>query len=314
MIRAIFLPEYTQRKVNHIDEISDLPAPVWIDLYNPTEEELRSVEKKYNITFPTKQEQEEIEISSHYREEDGIVKINSTFITQQGSSLVENDITFICTEKLLFTLRYFDCRVLAETVKKVKQAPGHYTHPAKLLVTIIEMRIDLDADIIESLSKYIASLAKRITYNASPGEDVIIKINQYQEQVMGMRQVLFDKQRVVSFMLRNEYFIEKNMDLLKVVIKDINSLIEHTNFNFTRLEYMQDSFLALINVEQNKIIKRFTVASLVFMPPTLIASVYGMNFEVMPELEWYFGYPLAILFMLFSSVLALYFFKRKKWL
>jgi len=313
MIRAIFLPEYTQRKVNHIDEISGLPVPVWIDLYNPTEEELRSVEKKYNITFPTKQEQEEIEISSHYREEDGILKINSTFITQQGSGLVENDITFICTEKLLFTLRYFDCRVLAETVKKVKQYPGQYTHPAKLLVTIIETRIDLDADLIESLSKYIATLAKRITYNASPDEDVIIKINQYQEQVMMMRQVLFDKQRVVSFMLRNEYFTD-NLELLKVVIKDINSLIEHTNFNFTRLEYMQDSFLGLINIEQNKIIKLFTVASLVFMPPTLIASLYGMNFKVMPELEWDFGYPLAIVLMILSSVLALYFFKRKKWL
>lgn len=314
MIRVFFLPEYLQRKVGHIAEIPVDAVPVWIDLLNPDAETIRAVEERYGITFPTRQEQEEIEISSHYREEAGTVKINTEFVTQQAGGLREDDITFICTENILFTLRYFECKVLAETVKKVKQHPAGYAHPAKLMVTIMETRIDLDADIIESLSKSIAVLGRRISYKASPDEEVIIGINNYQEQIMLMRQALFDKQRVVSFMLRNEYFGSKNMEVLKVIIKDINSLIEHTNFNFTRLEYLQDSFLGLINIEQNKIIKLFTVASLVFMPPTLIASIYGMNFRVMPELDWGFGYPAAILLMLASSLLALYFFKRKKWL
>jgi magnesium transporter len=97
-------------------------------------------------------------------------------------------------------------------------------------------------------------------------------------------------------------------------LKDLNSLIEHANFNFTRLEYLQNSFLGFLNIEQNKVIKTFTVVSLVFMPPTLIASVYGMNFRLMPELDWTLGYPIAIGIMFISSIIPLAIFRRKKWL
>lgn len=314
MIRVIHLPEYLQEKVENMHAVQDDTDAIWIDLHNPVYEELKSVEDRYKVVFPTRQEQEEIEISSRYLEEDGEIYINSTFIAQIHGRLEENDIAFILTEKKMFSLRSFDSKVLSETVKKIKQNPTYFNHPSRIFVSIVETRIDIDADIIEAVSKNIALLSKTINYNANPGKDIVIKINQYQEEVMIMRQVLFDKQRVVSSMMRNEYFTRQNLDILKVIIKDINSLIEHTNFNFTRLEFMQDSFLGLINIEQNKIIKRFTIVSVVFMPPTLIASIYGMNFETMPELTWQLGYPLAILLMLASSIITLYFFKKKKWL
>ena len=131
---------------------------------------------------------------------------------------------------------------------------------------------------------------------------------------MSLREALFDKQRVLSSLHRNDDLMSDHENRLRIIIKDVNSLIEHANFNFTRLEYLQNSFLGLINIEQNKVIKTFTVVSLVFMPPTLIASIYGMNFQMMPELNWSIGYPIALVLMLVSSIIPLAIFRKKKWL
>jgi magnesium transporter len=145
-------------------------------------------------------------------------------------------------------------------------------------------------------------------------EEILFKITQYQETTILLRENIVDKQRVISGLLRSDIFPAENHEKLRVVIKDIHSLLEHTTFSFERLEYLQNTFLGLVNIEQNKIIKIFTVASVVFMPPTLIASMYGMNFKWMPELGFRFGYPMAVLLMVASSFITLLIFKRKKWL
>ncbi len=163
-----------------------------------------------------------------------------------------------------------------------------------------------------SASKYVAEISRKITYDRNLDEKMLLKINESQELTMSLREALFDKQRVLSSLLRNEDLMIDSYNRLRIVIKDINSLIEHANFNFTRLEYLQNSFLGLLNIEQNKVIKTFTVVSLVFMPPTLIASIYGMNFRVLPELDWSIGYPFALVLMLVSSIIPLLIFKRKK--
>jgi magnesium transporter len=145
-------------------------------------------------------------------------------------------------------------------------------------------------------------------------EEIILSITRFQETTMMLRENIIDKQRVVSAMLKSDHFPKECYDRLRIIIKDINSLLEHTTFSFERLEYLQNTFLGLINIEQNKIIKIFTVASVVFMPPTLIASLYGMNFKFMPELNWHYGYPVAIGLMLLSSVSTLWLFRKKRWI
>jgi len=268
MIRIFKLPEYSQIKVSSLQELPNLGEMrndiSWVDLQEPTTSQIREVEDFFGITFPTRQQQEEIETSSRYLENSGIIKINSTFvnIVPNTSNLEEHEMSFILTEKTLFTLRFFDSRVISETVKKIKQFPMIFANASKIFVAILEARTDFDADLMESVSKYVAEISNR----------------------------------------------------LRIIIKDINSLIEHANFNFTRLEYLQNSFLGLLNIEQNKVIKTFTVVSLVFMPPTLIASIYGMNFHLMPELSSEFGYPIALCLMFVSSIIPLAIFKRKKWL
>lgn len=316
MIRVFTLPHYSQQKISSLKELESMENVMWIDLQNPTREEIREVEEIYEISFPTRQQQEEIETSSRYLAENGTIKINSTFVNiiPQSAKLEEYEMSFIVTEKVLFTLRYFDSRVILETVKKIKQAPTHFINPAKIFIAIVESRIDFDADLIELVSKYIADIGKKMNYRHNLDERVILKINECQELTMTLREALFDKQRVISALHRNEDLMSENENRLRTIIKDINSLIEHANFNFIRLEYMQNSFLGLINIEQNKVIKLFTVASLVFMPPTLIASIYGMNFKHMPELNSWLGYPIVLLLMLCSSAIPLMFFKKKKWL
>ena len=320
MIRLFQLPNYSQIKVSSLKEIEnfdELKQRVsWIDLQDPSSAQIREVEEFYKISFPTRQQQEEIETSSRYLENSGMIKINSTFvnIVPNTGKLEEQEMSFIVTETTLFTLRYFDSRVISDVVKKIKQFPLIFVNPSKIFVAILEARTDFDADLMESVSKYVADISRKVTYDKNLDEKMLLKINESQELTMSLREALFDKQRVLSSLLRNEDLMLESYNRLRIVIKDINSLIEHANFNFTRLEYLQNSFLGLLNIEQNKVIKTFTVVSLVFMPPTLIASIYGMNFQIMPELNWSVGYPIALGLMLVSSIIPLLIFKRKKWL
>jgi len=320
MIRIFKLPEYSQTKVSSLRELSNLNDIrndiSWVDLQDPTTSQIKEVEEFFGITFPTRQQQEEIETSSRYLENSGIIKINSTFvnIVPHTSNLEEHEMSFILTEKILFTLRFFDSRVISETVKKIKQYPMVFANASKIFVAILEARTDFDADLMESVSKYVAEISKKINYDNKLDEKLLLKINENQDLTMSLREALFDKQRVLSSLLRNEDLMIDSYNRLRIIIKDINSLIEHANFNFTRLEYLQNSFLGLLNIEQNKVIKTFTVVSLVFMPPTLIASIYGMNFHLMPELSSEYGYPIALCLMFISSIIPLAIFKRKKWL
>lgn len=316
MIRIFQLPEYLQEKVFSLKDAEALDGAVWIDLQNPTIAEIREVEEFYKITFPTRQQQEEIEASSRYLETSGIIKINSTFVSMapQGGRLDESEVSFIVTEKMLFSLRYSESKVIVETIKKIKQFPAIFSNPSKIFIAILEARVDFDADLIELISKYTAEISRKINYNQNLDEKMILKINECQELTMVLREALFDKQRVISLLHRNEDLMVENYNRLRTILKDLASLIEHANFNFARLEYLQNSFLGLINIEQNKVIKIFTVASLIFLPPTLIASIYGMNFKFFPELEWTLGYPIALALMAISSVVTIWLFKRKKWL
>lgn len=318
MIRIFSLPEYSQTKLEsltHVENMDSLRQNIsWVDLQDPSSEQIKEVEIFYGIKFPTRQQQEEIETSSRYLETAEVIKINSTFVNiiPHSGKLEEHEITFIITSKTLFTLRYFDSRVISETVKKLKQYPATYANPSKIFVAILEARVDFDADLMESVSKYVAEIGKKINYENKLDAKILLKINESQDLTMSLREALFDKQRVLSSLMRNEDLMIDSYNRLRIIIKDINSLIEHANFNFTRLEYLQSSFLGLLNVEQNKVIKTFTVVSLVFMPPTLIASIYGMNFKFMPEIGFDLGYPLALIFMLISSIIPLAIFKRKK--
>lgn len=167
---------------------------------------------------------------------------------------------------------------------------------------------------IEDTTDMITELSTHINASDHVDEDILIQIKDLQEKVTILRQNIMDKQRVISNFLKCDFFPEELQPRLTMIIKDINSLFEYTRFGFDRLDYLQDTFLGLVNIEQNKIIKIFTVVNVIFLPPTLIASMYGMNFTNMPELDWKFGYPFSIALMVVFTLIVLLIFRLKKWL
>ena len=168
----------------------------------------------------------------------------------------------------------------------------------RLLTEVFETRIDFDADFLEAIARDIADLSKELTAERKLQDDVLIRINHLQEVTMLIRVNIVDKQRIISSILKSQHFPDGEYAKIRVMIKDVGSLLEHTQFNFARLEYLQNTFLGLLDTDQSKVIKIFTVVTVVFMPPTLIASLYGMNFQYMPELSHKWGYPFALILML----------------
>ncbi|MDR0559795.1 MAG: magnesium/cobalt transporter CorA [Prevotellaceae bacterium] len=284
---------------------------VWIDLNDPLGKEKRAIEAFLNTELQTRAQAEEIESSSRYSEADDVVYGNTNFLLSQGDGYVEEPVSFTVCEGILITARNTDLRTLSEVGRKLLASHNAYITGYHLLISILENRIDLDADMIEGIAKEITQLTRKIV--TGPVEkSTLVYLTQLQENIMTVRENIIDKQRTLSSILKSNLFPADIQAKVTVMINDVNSLLKHADFGFERLEYLQDTVLGLINVEQNKIIKIFTVTSVIFMPPTLIASIYGMNFEGMPELNWKYGYLYSLILILLSAAGTLYIFKRKK--
>ena len=316
MIRIFQQDETAVRKIRDIDSFSDTERTLWVDLQNPTPDEIKSVEEKFDVDFLSQQEQLEIESSSRYIEEEDYLIANSNFLVPDPEQrYVTVPVSFILKDDTLFTYRNADLKSFADMVRKIKSKRSVFTDGGQIMIAIFESRIDYDADLIELVSGEIKAINRMLDLDANLDREMLLNINDYQELTMSIRENVVDKQRVISSMIRSDgWFTETEQGRLRTLIKDINSLIEHTNFIFERLEFLQNTYLGLIDLEQNRIVKIFTVVSLIFLPPTLLASIWGMNFDTMPEVHWKWGYPVALGLIVLSSLLTLYVFRRKNWL
>lgn len=299
------------RSIDILKKIS-MKDILWIDLNDVTLDVESELEQFLKIYIQEEEEIEEIEISSRYMETEDTIVANSNFLVDETSE--QEPVSFILKSNILVSVRGAELKSFNETTKKIFANPRNYTNGYHVFCALIETRVEIEADMIEDLAVEITELSKTLTIKQDLDEDILISIKNLQEKTMLLRENIVDKQRVVSAILRSEIFPTELKPKLSIIVKDINSLYEHTRFGFERLEYLQDTFLGLLNVEQNKIIKIFTIVTVIFMPPTLIATVYGMNFDVMPELKWLYGYPLSIIAMILSSGVILFYFKKKKWL
>lgn len=297
-----------------LQEITRYENILWIDLQSPTSQEREFIEKNFRIEFFTSQELQEIESSSRFFETEETIEINLGFVSTDVQLSVQN-VTFILKNHVLFTYRQGDVKTFAEAVRRLKTMTTETKdHGLDVFLTILETRIDSDADLIESINRRVNHVSKSLISQKSLKEDLLLGIAQLQENVMMLHQAITEKQRVVSSLIRIPEFNRLGNERLTIIIRDIASLLQHSQFSSQRLEYLQNTFLGLVNIEQNQVIKIFTVVTVIFMPPTLIASMYGMNFEHMPELEWVAGYPMALGLMILSSLVFLWYFRRKKWL
>ncbi len=313
-VRLFYFDNNRLKIAKDIDILKEIPLSnfVWIDLNNVAPETESELEQFLKIYIQEEEEIEEIEMSSRYIETEDTMVANSNFLLD---SYEKEPVSFILKNGILVSVRdNSNLKSFNETVKKLFANPRNYPTGYHIFVALMETRVEYDADMIEDATRDITKLSKSMTVAEDVDEDVLLAIKNMQERVMHLRENIIDKQRVVSNVLKSALIPEDLKPRLSMVIKDINSLIEHTKFGFDRLDYLQDTFLGLVNIEQNKIIKIFTVVSVIFLPPTLIASMYGMNFDFMPELHWRFGYLFSIILMIVASGLTLLFFKKKNWL
>ncbi len=254
-----------------------LEDTVWIDLVDPTGAEKRAVEDFMGTEIQSRAQAEEIESSSRYFETDDAIFANTNFLTPGQDEYLMQPVSFTIVDDTLVTLREVPLRSFTELQRRLQVNPKQYPSGFSVFATILDQRVDLDADMIELLSKDISQYAKRINEEEDIDQELLLDISQMQENTMVVRENVVDKQRLISNLMRSTKVPRSLENRLNVLLGDISSLLSHTNFCFERLEYLQDTVLGLINLEQNKIMKVFTVVSVFLMPPTLIAGFYGMN-------------------------------------
>jgi len=314
MVRIFYKEGRLIKRENDIRELGKVKNLVWVDLQSPSAEEEEWVENKCNISFQTPQEIVEIESSSRFFEQNDTINANSNFLRIDRDGYEMYPVSFILYQNVLFTYRRGDSKTFADTVKKMKVSTESIQSGVDFMLLLLETRIEADADSLEGISRDISAISKDLTHEQKARQEVLIRISGLQETTMMLRETSIDKQRVLSGILRSQYFPEDRKEHLLIILKDVSSLLEYTTFNFERLEYLQNTFMGLINIEQSQVIKIFTVVTIIFMPPTLIAGIFGMNYNHIPTTAEPWGFGLSLFLMVFSSLIVLWFFRRKRWI
>lgn len=286
---------------------------LWIDLLSPSGEEKHTVDDFLGEEIQSRAQAEEIESSSRYSETENAIFANTNFLMPGPEDYTMEAVSFTFVGDCLTTLRDVPIRSFTELQRRIVARPQMYPSGYTVFVSIMDQRVDLDADMIELMSKEIAQYSKRINQQEDINEDFLLDINQLQENTMIVRENIIDKQRLIQNMIKSDKYPSDLQSRFNVILQDITSLINHANFSFERLEYLQETVLGLINLDQNNIMKIFTLVSVLLMPPTLVASFYGMNVPLPFQdkgLSWLF----LLVFMLVLVGFVLYIFRKKKML
>ncbi len=311
----IFYKQNGQMMVSQSEtDLKDIPYSdvVWIDLFAPSGDEKRTVEQFLGTVIQNRAQAEEIEISSRFYETEKAIFANTSFLIPGPDEYNEETVSFILTDDILTTLRECPLKSFTDLQRRMLAFPKMYDSGHVAFLSILEQRIDLDADMVELVSKEITQYNKKVSLGEDISEEFLIDINQLQDNTMLIRENIVDKQRVISSIIKSKKYPPEYHKKLNVLLKDISSLINHTNFSFERLEYLQNTVLGIINLDQNKIMKVFTLVSLMLMPPTLIASFFGMNvrFGWFGNAGW--SWVLALTLMTISTIVIFGIFKRRK--
>ena len=311
----IFYKENGQMMVSQSEaDFATIPHDdvIWIDLFTPSGEEKRAVESFLGTTIQNRAQAEEIEISSRFSETEQAIFANTSFLIPGPDEYNEETVSFILSDNILTTLRECPLKSFTDLQRRIMAFPKMYDSGHVVFLGILEQRIDLDADMVELVSKDINQYNRKVSVGEDISEEFLIDINLLQENTMLIRENIIDKQRVISSILKSSRYPQEYRSRLNVLLKDISSLINHTDFGFERLEYLQNTVLGIINLDQNKIMKVFTLVSLLLMPPTLIASFFGMNvrFGWLGASGW--SWVIALLLMVASTLVVLWVFKKRR--
>ena len=312
------------RRLNqlHVESLDDLKnsEPIWIDLVSPTEIERGWIKAMFDLELPTLEDMQDLETSARFFEgENGELHLRSDFLLELNEDDSRNvSVAFILKNNSLLSLHLEDLPVFRLVRMRARTRPGYIEDAREVLLDLYATDAEYSADALESvyaeLEKISASVLTERMTDAEAGK-VLARIANEEDLNGRIRRNVMDTRRAVSFLMRKKLLEADQAEEARQILRDIESLDGHTAFLFDKINFLMDATVGFININQNKIIKMFSVASVALLPPTLIASIYGMNFKrFFPELEWEYGYPFALALMLISVVVPFAYFKRKGWL
>ena len=320
MINVFVLQNGRLSQVN-IDTRADLEraSPIWVDLTDPNDEERDWVKGIYGVTLPDEDEVKDIEASARYYEADnGDLHLRSDFLLEEdeGESRVVT-VAFILAKGMLFSMHSDDLPVFRLVRMRARSRPGSIGDFKDVLLDLYATDVEYSADALEGIYQNLEEVSRSVLQKEFSDADAAESLSAMarEEDLNGrIRRNMMDTRRAVSFLMRGRLLNSDQFDDARQILRDIESLDGHTAFLFEKINFLMDATVGFININQNKIIKIFSVASVAFLPPTLIASIYGMNFRILPELNWSFGYPFAIVLMLASAITPFWYFRKRGWL
>jgi magnesium transporter len=323
---SVFVPSTSSLKKAPADDLTALPDnAVWIDLFNPTAAEDKAVEKLAGIAVPTRDEMQEIEISSRLYIENSARYMTATLMCQSDTDMPKTTpVTFILAGHRLVTVRYDEPRPFTLVENKLARSCVPGVTGEQVLMELLDAVIDRCADILERIGADVDTVSHDVFEpeserhgQAKRYSQILTAIGRKGDLTSKVRESLVSIGRLVTFLSAVMEGVKWSKDMreqLKTQQRDVASLTDHASYLSNKITFVLDAMLGVVNLEQNNIIKLFSVMAVVLMPPTLIASIYGMNFKDMPELQWAHGYPLAIVAMVAAAVVPYWIFKLKKWL
>ncbi len=314
-----------QEEIESLEELSRF-QPIWVDLESPTLEEKRWINQHFGVLIPEDAMDEDIEESARFYEEDnGELHIRSDFLIAHEDEPRTVRVAFIINQQneslksrgVLFSIHDEDVPVFRLLRMRARRAPGLIEDDKDVLLKLFDADAEYSADTLEGIYDELEKASKlvlsEVVTDALAGE--VLGAIARQEDLNGrIRRNVMDTRRAVSFMMRAKMLNAEQFEEARQILRDIESLDSHTAFLFDKINFLMDATVGFININQNKIIKIFSVASVALLPPTLIASIYGMNFQFMPELNFDWGYPYALVLMLASAIVPMWYFRKRGWL
>lgn len=320
-------PENGDKLDRHILRAGEaLPSDaLWIDLLEPTREEDKQVEDLLGTEIPTREDMDDIEPSELLWSENGAHYMTARILMKVQAGEPEiTAVTFILKENTLVTVRYGEPKSFGMFINRATKPGGCGPTSEAVMAGLIEAIIDRAADVLQETGASIDAISRSVfEKNTEPGarnahyQSTLRALGRHGDLISKTRESLVSIERILLFLtvtFRSARVPLTLREEVKTTLRDLQSLEEHATFQSSKIQFLLDATLGLVNLEQNNIIKLFSVMAVIFMPPTLIASIYGMNFKAMPELEWPFGYPMALLIMLIVGIFPYFFFRWKKWL
>jgi magnesium transporter len=308
----------SQEQVEDRNELLQYSNPIWIDVVDPEEEELLWIKEAFGVLLPELDDLGDLEASARYFEaDDGHLHIRTDFLLDEEETSRNVRVAFVMTKQVLFSIHDEDLPVFRLVRLRARLRPGSVSNAKDVLLDLYSTDAEYSADALEEVYENLEQAGKRVLSDAitdSDAAEVLETIAKEEDTNGRIRRNVMDTRRALSFLMRSKLLSDEQQEEARQILRDIDSLENHTAFLFDKINFLMDATVGFINLNQSKIIKIFSVVSVALMPPTLLASIWGMNYRFMPELEMSWGYPMAIGAMVVSAIIPLGYFRHKGWM